>query len=1059
MKSFQAQSRIPKLQSKVFALLLFLLPFAVSPAFAQVCVFPDIEEACSEDECELDFETDDPDDTGQVSDVILDQRRARARAEGAVANTRRAFAEVGIQFRLATDLNARINVTGHYNGLIRGGAGQAFGSFRVSVLLRNLDTDEVLINRELDDGTQQAGPAQFVSGDVEDEILQDLSEGINYALSFQIRAAARGFNLGRSDFMSGVRGVYFDSFSIEGVNNSDADGDGLPDEWELEGVRDCEGNLLLNLPALGADPEQKDLFIELDWIEGSSPSKHTIAAVKSAFLAAPEDAGGNQGNPNNQEGIRLHIDTGGLIDPLLPEDSMDFFNTCNDGIDNGDGDGADADDPDCRIGDNLGGGEMIELDDLPNGETVPGLSGDTDGDDVADFFELKEQFFDENRRFAFRYGIVTRKTDINCPDDPLDEPDDPAECFILGGLARGVNFVMANDSPSTLMHEIGHTLGLGHGGPQFTGSVVIDPDTGEPVVPEQSDINCKPNYISIMSYALRGLKQATQSGQDLDGDGVADGEIIDFSPPRFLVSDGATISVARSLAPLATLDESCLNETQELDPGDPENMIAYTNAMGDSEESPVSDPIDWDGDPTTSEGCVSANVNLAFSDRCRFDPEQNAMPEDQILGGANDWNEIVLNPRKRGGGFASELDTPEPTLDELEAIRRERDRADLEIEKEVDPDPAVAGQPITFTLTVRNNGPNHVTSAEVIDRIPSEVEVLSLDENCGELPENTVICKLGNLHPETETTITIEGRIRADLVCEGRQFLQLYNSAQVTNVRGIDPDSSNNHIRTPFEVLCIRYEYPAKTVCGEQSDPNRLDLLHGRYGTIVNVHNPNDEQVHFFAKFAPAVSPTLEPSSNRTAPLGIFTLEYDESLAIDCEQIRAQLYEGALPGGLVDGYIVVQSPRMLDVDGVFTGRGSGRSANQNASLQTIDVERVEQRDRFRLRRPLPDLRPITMTCVPPALGNFPQQIDIEIENSGPGDAEAFQTNVRFSDGSMSTLLRPQLASGEQTTLSLPIPERCRNYCEVNVIIDYGGTVDESNEHNNQAMQVCLPFPG
>ena len=1046
------------LQPLLFALFLSFTPAAL----AQRCVFPDLAEACEGDECTLDFETDDPDETGQISDVILHQRRARARAEGAVANTRRAFAEVGVQFRLATDLSSRINIKGHYDGLIRGGTGQAFGSFRVSVILRNLDTDEVLINRELDDGTQEAGPALAVSGNVEDEILQDLSKGITYALSLQIRAAARGLGLGRSDFLTGVRGLYMNSFSISGVNHSDADGDGLPDEWELEGVRDCEGNLLLNLPALGADPEQKDLFVELDWIDGYPPSKHTIAAVKSAFLAAPEDAGGGQGNPNNESGIRLHIDTGTLIDPLLPEDSLDIFNTCNDGLENGDGDGMDAADPDCRIGDDLGGGEAIDPDDLPNGATVPGVKGDTDGDAISDFLELKALFFDENRRFAFRYGIVTPATRIDCPNDPIEDPDDPAECFTRGGQAKGVNFVIVNDAPGTLMHEIGHTLGLGHGGPSFAASVILDPDTGEPIVPEQSGINCKPNYISIMNYALRGLKQANQVGQDLNGDGQPDGEIIDFSPPRFLVSDGSgSFKVARSLAPLASLDESCLDETEVLDPGDPENMIAFTDALGDDHETPVNAPIDWDGDPNTQDSCVSANVNLAFTERCREDPDQNAMPEGQGLAGAHDWNAIVMNPRKRGEGFEIELDVPEPTVSELEAIRRERDRADLEIVKEVEPATGVAGQPVVFTLTVRNNGPSHVTAAEVIDRVPSEIEVLSFDDNCVEMPENTVTCPLGNLHPEAERTMTIEGRVRVDLACEGRQFYQLINSAQVTNVRGSDPDAGNNHVRTSFDVLCVGYEYPAKSICGEQADPERIDLLSGRYGSAVNIHNPNDEHVHFFAKFASAVSPLLQPVTNRTVPLGLFSLDYDESLVLDCELIRDQLFDGAFPGGLVDGYLVLQSPRELDVDAVYTGKGSRASGDPDSALGTIDVERVEQRDRSRLRRPLPDLRPVTLTCMPPSpgQGNFPQEIDLEIENSGNGNADRFEISVRFGEVSIVVLSQPQLESGERSTHSVPIPEQCRHSCKVDIIIDSKGEIGESNEHNNQATTTCLPLPG
>jgi subtilase family serine protease len=149
----------------------------------------------------------------------------------------------------------------------------------------------------------------------------------------------------------------------------------------------------------------------------------------------------------------------------------------------------------------------------------------------------------------------------------------------------------------------------------------------------------------------------------------------------------------------------------------------------------------------------------------------------------------------------------------------------------------------------------------------------------------------------------------------------------------------------------------------------------------------------------------------------------------------------------------------LDVDGVFTGSGSGTSANQNAALKSIDVEPVRQRDRSKLRRLLPDLRPVAVTCVPPDLGNFPEQIDIEIENIGEGDATSFETLVRFGDVSMSTLLQPQLESGKRTTLSLPIPEKCRFFCKVDVIVDFKGTVDESNEHNNQGTNTCLPLPG
>ena len=51
---------------------------------------------------------------------------------------------------------------------------------------------------------------------------------------------------------------------------SDTDGDGLRDDWEMNGVdADGNGTIDLDLPAMGANPLRKDLFVETDWM-GSS---------------------------------------------------------------------------------------------------------------------------------------------------------------------------------------------------------------------------------------------------------------------------------------------------------------------------------------------------------------------------------------------------------------------------------------------------------------------------------------------------------------------------------------------------------------------------------------------------------------------------------------------------------------------------------------------------------------------------------------------------------------------------------------------------------------------
>ena len=47
----------------------------------------------------------------------------------------------------------------------------------------------------------------------------------------------------------------------------DTDGDGLPDVWEKEGLDyDGDGKIDVDLPAMGADPNVPDIFVEVDWM-------------------------------------------------------------------------------------------------------------------------------------------------------------------------------------------------------------------------------------------------------------------------------------------------------------------------------------------------------------------------------------------------------------------------------------------------------------------------------------------------------------------------------------------------------------------------------------------------------------------------------------------------------------------------------------------------------------------------------------------------------------------------------------------------------------------------
>ncbi len=420
---------------------------------------------------------------------------------------------------------------------------------------------------------------------------------------------------------------------------ADRDGDGLFDAWETSGLDiNGDGTVDVDLPRFGASPMHKDLFLELDWVAGQEPTQAAIAALKAAFAAAPISAGGTP-NPDGQPGIRLWVDTGGLTDPNGMEDGQ-VAGSCSDGIDNG-GDGtADANDPDCLVGDNFGGGNAVArpigcLDNAfyaaKNGTEAGAGAGscsdstDNDGDGLVDSLDpdCRNAQFAPQRKLVFRYGIS-------------GHPGDRNPCGGGQGEIGGNDFVEYNHDAGTIMHELGHTLNLRHGG--------------------DVNNNCKPNYVSVMNYDQQfGIPRA------------GGGTIIDYSPPRF--------PGGRGIAPLPTLVENNLTELVVLDATDAINRFIFVDANGNKVQTPINMSVNWNGDadPPFEAGPLTVNIDTSstpggFPARCT-----NAQT-NSVLTGYDDWTNIALNFRRFGDAANAPVNPVverEPTLDELRRAREE----------------------------------------------------------------------------------------------------------------------------------------------------------------------------------------------------------------------------------------------------------------------------------------------------------------------------------------------------------------------------------------------------
>ncbi len=683
-----------------------------------------VEAVCALDATlqEADFENS----GGQTADVDNIAKTIRVRAEGGAAGSENsAHGELGFRFQATTTMPALITLSGvKAQGRLEGFGNINAGSITIRAIVRDLTTGIELGNAVVLDKSQNGEPFTKIIEPVNELFLAQpqfevtLTEGHEYAAFVRADVKANGL-LGLSDFHDGGGKVTVGA-AVIAPTLADLDGDGLLDVWETSGIDlDCDASngIDLDLPAMGANPNHKDLFLEIDWLPGAEPSRADIQVIKEAFAAAPKDSGGIA-NPDNADGISFRVDTGDLIDGTAAEDGG-APNTCSDGADNGADNGADgladASDPDCLVGD-IAFSSLVGGANLGDGRALPAanisdLETDSDGDGVTQFYEARAGNFRPERRLAFRYAIsgplvgkLGGQAEFHGNDFVFFKPPQTQNC------SSGNGFFPAGTHAAMLMHELGHTLGLRHGG-----------DTDTPQL--------EANYVSIMNYALGfGIKQVNNAtSQDFNLDGVPDCRIFDFSPPRRPAGRGA--------APLPSLNEQNLDETKRLDPTDSANLsVRFDPVLGQWVDMRLDQRTNWDGDNAPNEIGSQANIN---------NDKDDANPPAPILStalkGWDDWKNLLLSLR----GIEDSEDGPKHNLevasgkddaDEMLNLYRQTSETDLEIAKAVQSAFLVAGQPLTYRLTVTNKGPNRSLGGKVVDDLPGEAKLLAAPANCATSP-------------------------------------------------------------------------------------------------------------------------------------------------------------------------------------------------------------------------------------------------------------------------------------------------------------------------------------
>lgn len=500
---------------------------------------------------------------------------------------------------------------------------------------------------------------------------------------------------GPFDLDSKSAGVCFDVSVLSATG--DADGDGIPDGWELWGYRDPGNGFVIDLPGLGASPFRKDVFVEVDCLSAPHhshcPLDTAVDDVVRAFANAPVP------NPDGTTGVQLHVDVGDLygtgrrISIAGPR-----------GVTGNYGD--------------FGGGTQI---DEAGNEIIRAFDKSSGG---TDFFDLKRQFFDGRRAPIFRYVIFGHQTNgrqatNDCTSGVSDGIPGRDLLVTLGGVTDQGNPCWGTDvsgmfsigtrkeQAGTFMHELGHTLGLHHGGATDTP-------------------NFKPNYLSVMNYASQMCSVAWSPDYFFPGG-------CDYSREALpsLVETDLDECVGLGAHGFGPVDWNHKNGKEGLTcpPPHQTNSTADLNmdgiCVGEGGNGTLDTLLamgdDFEFDNQITDGFDRVCSTFAMGDDKQVTAVGSVPSQPAVLDSFDDWSNLKFSlltiPGSGGSGVSSRQEADPKTIREARAYLGGLLAPAVTVDKS-GPPTAKPGDVLTFIDTISNSGYGPALKAMLTDVLP-----------------------------------------------------------------------------------------------------------------------------------------------------------------------------------------------------------------------------------------------------------------------------------------------------------------------------------------------------
>jgi len=213
--------------------------------------------------------------------------------------------------------------------------------------------------------------------------------------------------------------------------------------------------------------------------------------------------------------------------------------------------------------------------------------------------------------------------------------------------------------------------------------------------------------------------------------------------------------------------------------------------------------------PSVSDQTVFNNMRIFHAEQDQFEPSKVTWVDRTILAPdpqAPDFANKIINSKTNllGQFVVASLTSPQPP---------NTASAELAVASSHSPFQIVAGNNVTYTFTVTNNGPQTATGISFANALPPSSQfdsVISTQGTCAEV-NGTVVCKIGTLNTGSSASVTVTAKLTEGGLHFPPAGKMIGNTALVRS-NETDSNTANNMVTESINVLPDTNAAPTVTI-------------------------------------------------------------------------------------------------------------------------------------------------------------------------------------------------------------------------------------------------------